>query len=177
MKYHDPLKQILWQMRPYWDQDATRLAVRWAFLKALQCRTLELGAEVYGSDKEERAFCHTCKSRGCSSCGYRVTAQWQRGWWTALPEALYKGITFTMPKELWPLFRNNPLLAKALPVLAAKVIQTWARTRDGLRVGVHCRFTHLQREARVQLACTHNGHWGRAVHLVRFLGLSRLLPE
>jgi hypothetical protein len=136
MKYHDPLKQILSQSRPYWDQDATRPAVRWAFSKALQCRTLELGAEVYGSDKGERAFCHTCKSRGCSSCGYRATAQWQRAWWTALPEALYKGITFTMPKELWPLFRDNPLLVKALPVLAAKVIQTWASARHGLRVGV-----------------------------------------
>ena len=66
MKYHDPLKQILSRMRPYWDQDATRPAVRWAFLKALQCRTPELGAEVYGSENEERAFCHTCKSRACS---------------------------------------------------------------------------------------------------------------
>ena len=47
MKYHDPLKKILSQARPYWDRDEMRPAVRRAFRKALQCRTAELGAEVY----------------------------------------------------------------------------------------------------------------------------------
>ena len=47
MKYHHPLKKILSQARPYWDRDETRPAVRRAFGKALQCRTAELGAEVY----------------------------------------------------------------------------------------------------------------------------------
>ncbi len=136
MKYHDPLKQILSRTRPHWDRDETRPAVRWAFSKASQCRTPALGAEVYASEKQQRIVYHTCKSRPCSSCGYRATAQWQRGWWTALPEALYKGITFTMPKELWPLFRENPLLAKALPVLAAKLIEARVRAKYGLRVGV-----------------------------------------
>jgi hypothetical protein len=101
----------------------------------LQCRTPELGAEVYGSDNEERTFYHTCKSRPCSSCGYRATAQWQRGWWAALPDALYQGITFTMPRELWPLFRHNPLLAKALPALAAKVTQARILAKYGLLPG------------------------------------------
>jgi Putative transposase/Transposase zinc-binding domain len=136
MKYHDPLKQILSRTRPHWDQDETRPAVRWAFGKALQCRTPELGAEVYASEKEERIFNHTCKARPCSSCGYRATRQWQRGWWAALPDALYKGITFTMPRELWPLFRDNPLLAKALPALVAKVIEARVLAKYGLRVGV-----------------------------------------
>ena len=136
MKYHEPLKQILSRTRPHWDQDETRSAVRRVFGKALQCRTAELGAEVYGSGKEEQAFYHTCKARPCSSCGYRATVQWQRGWWTALPEVLYKGITFTMPKELWPLFHENPLLAKALPALAAKVIEARMRAKYGLQVGV-----------------------------------------
>jgi Putative transposase/Transposase zinc-binding domain len=130
------IKQILSRTRPHWDQDETRPAIRRVFGKALQCRTPELGAEVYSSDKEERTFFHTCKSRSCPSCGYRATVQWQRAWWTALPEALYKGITFTMPKELWPLFRDNPLLAKALPVLAAKLIEARVSAKCGLRVGV-----------------------------------------
>jgi hypothetical protein len=136
MKYHDPLKKILSQMRPYWDQNETRPEARWAFGKALQCRTPELGAEVYGSDAEERIFCHTCKSRSCSSCGHRATIQWQRDRWAALPDVPYKGITFTMPKELWPFFRDNPRLAKALPALAAKVIEAPTVTKYGLRVGV-----------------------------------------
>ena len=136
MKYRDPLRQILSQKRPYWDLDETRFAVRWAFGRALQCRTPELGAEVYGSEKEERIFNHTCKSRPCSSCGYRATVQWQRERYAALPDALYKGITFTMPDVLWPLFRDNPALARALPTLAAKVMQARMRAKYGLQVGV-----------------------------------------
>ena len=54
----------------------------------------------------------------------------------ALPDALYKGITFTMPNVLWTVFRDNPRLAKSLPVLAAKVIQARASAKYGLRVGV-----------------------------------------
>src|SRR5664279_4421129 len=137
MKYPDPLRQILSQTRPHWDRDQTRPAVRSAFGKALQCRTPELGAEVYASEKEERTFYHTCKSRTCSSCGYRATTQWQREHWAALPDGPYKGITFTMPKELWPLFRDNPVLAKALPTLAAKLIEARVSAKYGLRVGVN----------------------------------------
>ena len=95
-----------------------------------------LGAEVYGVDGHELIVDHTCKSRACSSCGYRATVQWLRERWAALPEVIYKGVTFTMPKELWSVFRDNPLLARALPVLAAKVIQSRMSAKYGLRVGV-----------------------------------------
>ena len=78
----------------------------------------------------------TCKSRACPSCGYRANVQWLRERWAALPDALYKGITFTMPDLLWPLFRDNPPLAKALPALAAEVIKTRVSVKYGLRVGV-----------------------------------------
>jgi hypothetical protein len=49
---------------------------------------------------------------------------------------MYKGITFTMPKVLWSVFCDNPLLARALPALAAEVIQAQVGARYGLRVGV-----------------------------------------
>jgi hypothetical protein len=62
--------------------------------------------------------------------------QWLRERWAALPDALYKGITFTMPNQLWPLFRDNPPLAKALSALAAEVIKARVSARYGLRVGV-----------------------------------------
>src|SRR5438874_2019143 len=100
-------------------RDKTRPAVRSAFAKASQCRTLELGAEVFASGNEEQVFYHTCKSRPCSSCGYRATVQWQRERWAALPDVPYKGITFTMPDVLWPLFGDNPHLTTALSALAA----------------------------------------------------------
>ena len=136
MKCRDPLKRILSQARPYWDQDEMRPAVRRVFGKAMQCRTAELGAEVYSSESQELILYHTCKSRACPSCGYRANVQWLRERWAALPNALYKGITFTMPDLLWPFFRDNPSLARALPALAAAVIRAQVGVRHGLRIGV-----------------------------------------
>jgi hypothetical protein len=164
MKYHDPLKQILSQTRPHWDRDETRAGARWAFGKALQCRTAELGAEVFASGNRERTFYHTCKSRPCSSCGFRATIQWQRERWTALPDEVYKGITFTMPDVLWPLFRDNPPLANVLSALAAKVIQARASARYGLRVGVmailHTFNGQLEFNAHVHTMVTGGGLFG-----------------
>jgi len=136
MNHSAALKQILSQTRPHWDSEGTCPAARREFGRARRCRTPELGGEVYGSGSEERIFYHTCKSRSCSSCGHRATLQWQRDRWAALPEAPYKGITFTMPKELWPLFRDNRRLAQALPALAAAVVQARVRTKYGLQIGV-----------------------------------------
>jgi hypothetical protein len=136
MKNYHPLKQILARTRPHWDDDRTRATVRRAFSKTLQCRTLELGAEVYASENLERIVYHTCKSRSCSSCGYRSNVQWQRERWAALPDMPYWGITFTMPDVFWPIFCDNPSLAKALSALAAKVIQSRMSARHGLQVGV-----------------------------------------
>jgi Putative transposase/Transposase zinc-binding domain len=136
MKYEHPLKKILSLTRPYWDRDETLPSVRLAFSKTLQCRTAALGAEVYASDDEELVLYHTCKSVTCPSCGHRRNVQWLRERWAALPNVLYKGITFTMPRELWALFRDNPKLAKALSALAAKVIQTRVSAKFGLRIGV-----------------------------------------
>ena len=136
MKYRDPLKQILTRTRSYWDQPHTRAAVRRGFLRASQCRTAELGAEIYSSGDHELVLYHSCKSRACPSCGYRAMVQWLRERWAALPENIYKGITFTMPDLLWPLFRDNPHLAKVLPALAAQVIQIRLIARYGVRIGV-----------------------------------------
>ena len=136
MKYDHPLTKILSLTRPYWDQNGTRPSVRFAFIKTLQCRTEELGAEVYASENQELICCHTCKSPACPSCGHRASVQWLRERWAALPDMLYQGITFTMPNVLWPLFHDNPRLAKALSALAAKVIEARMSAKYGLRAGV-----------------------------------------
>lgn len=136
MKYHDPLKRILEQTHSHWDHDGFRSEVRYAFRRALQCRTPALGAEVYATENRERIVYHTCKSRACPSCGHRATIQWQRDRWWALPDVGYKGITFTMPDLLWQLFRDNRPLTIALPVMAANIIDAWMTSRHGLRVGV-----------------------------------------
>jgi hypothetical protein len=135
MRYKHPLKRILRDNQSLWDVESTRLAVRDSFTKVLQCGTAVLGAEVYSSGMEDRVVFHTCKGRACSSCGVRATSRWQRERWAALPDVQYKGITFTMPNVLWPLFRNRKL-ARLLPVLAAKTVEAWVRAKFGLKVGV-----------------------------------------
>jgi hypothetical protein len=136
MKYRNSLKRILAETRSFWDREGTRDVVRKVFASALKCRTAELGAEVYSSETEELIHYHTCKSRACTSCGNRASIQWRRERWAALPTQSYHGITFSMPDVLWPFFRDNPTLAKALPSLAAGVIETQATARHGLQVGV-----------------------------------------
>src|ERR1035438_2144044 len=136
MKYDHPLKEILSHSRLYWDRQEVRTAVRRVFNKALQCRTPELGAEVYSSENQELVLYHTCKSRACPSCGHRANVQWLRERWAALPTAPYKGITFTMPDLLWSFSRDTPSLSRALPALAAEVIRARVSANYGLRVGV-----------------------------------------
>src|SRR5450755_4763844 len=136
MRYRNPLKRILIESRSSWDHEGTRDVVRRVFATALKCRTAELGAEVYSSENQELTQYHTCKSRACTSCGNRASIQWRRERWAALPTQSYHGITLTMPNVLWPLFRDNPALTKALPALAAGVIQAQVASRYGLRVGV-----------------------------------------
>ncbi len=136
VKRRSSLKRILSQTQPYWDRDQTPPRVRESFRKALLCGTSALGAEVYASENEKRIVFHTCKGRGCSSCGTRTTIQWQRERWAALPDIPYKGITFTMPDVLWPLFRDNPRLMKALPALAASVLRAHASAKHGIQIGV-----------------------------------------
>jgi hypothetical protein len=136
MKYKDPLKLILSRTIPRWDREETCPGVRWAFGRALQCRTPAMGAAVYASEDEERTFNYPCKSRPCTSCGYRASEQWRRERRAALPDVIYKGITFTMPDVLWGLFRDNRQLAKALPALAAGILTTRVKAKYGLEIGV-----------------------------------------
>jgi hypothetical protein len=41
-----------------------------------------------------------------------------------------------MPDVLWPIFQDNPHLARALPALASTVIQTRPKAEHGVRIGV-----------------------------------------
>jgi hypothetical protein len=134
MTYRQPLKQILTATQMQWDRPETRPAVRWNFKRVISCRTRALGAEVFGSETEEKVVFHTCKSRACPSCGHRATLLWQREQYAGLPEIPYVGITFTMPDVLWPLLRHNRRLLHDLAVLGAAAIQQWVKAKYGVRV-------------------------------------------
>jgi hypothetical protein len=136
MKYKDPHKQILFLNRSYWDRDETNLWVRATFLNTLHCRTAAKGGRVFASTTEEKIFFNPCKSPACSSCGYRAGEKWRIERQAALPNVVYHGITFSMPDVLWCIFHDNPRLAKALPALAATVIQTRACLSSGAQAGI-----------------------------------------
>lgn len=125
------LKQILEATRNIWDQDGTRPSVRKNFAAIIDCGTAALGWELYSSDTEERRCYHRCKSRFCPSCGYRSTLQWVKEQEAALPDIPYSGIVFTMPFELWGIFRKNRHLLHDLPTLGAGVIQQWISMKYG----------------------------------------------
>jgi hypothetical protein len=128
------LKRVLEVHRTIWDDEKTRLSVREAFAKVIDCGSAALGAEVFASETEERIVYHTCKSRACPSCGHQATRAWQRDQRRELPEIPYAHVTLTMPDRLWPLFQQNRHLLHDLPVLGAQVLQHWARQKYGIRL-------------------------------------------
>ena len=155
------LKKILTDFRPMWDHEGTRPIARATFKKALDCGTAALGAEVYASDIEHRIVYHTCKSKACSSCGHRATVLWQREQWAALPDVPYREITFTMPNQLWPLFRDNRALLRDLSTIGAKAIQCWIRNEHAAEVGImvvaHTFGRHLNFNSHLHILVTAGG--------------------
>lgn len=133
MRYQQPLRKILSDARDLWDRPGVRDAVRESFNKVAVCRTDALGAEVFASDNEEKVCFHPCKSRSCPSCGHRATILWQREQWAALPDVPYRGVVFTMPNVLWPIFQKNRHLLHDLPALGASVIKEWLKTKYAAR--------------------------------------------
>jgi Putative transposase/Transposase zinc-binding domain len=91
-----------------------------------------LGAEVYASDTETKAICHTCKGRFCPGCGNRATLTWQREQWRALPDVRYFEICFTMPKLFWDYFQQDRRLLSDIAALAASVIMRWIEAHYGV---------------------------------------------
>jgi len=129
----DLFKQILEATRDIWDRPGTRPEVRKSFAAVLACGTPALGWHLYASDTEEKRCYGRCKSRFCPSCGYRATLLWLEQQEAALPDIPYEGIVFTMPRELWTIFKRNRHLLHDLPALGAGVIDQWIRIRYGLR--------------------------------------------
>jgi len=176
-EYDEPLKRILGKTRLYWDHEGVPPHVRGAFRKVLQCRTPALGAEVFASENGELILYHTCKSRACPSCGYWATKKWIPDRVAALPPVPYVGITFSMPDVLWSVFSENRVLADALPILAAKAIESLVSAKHGLRTGVIAFLHTFQWGIKIQLACAYDGYGGRLANLIWFVGTECVLPS
>ena len=121
MRDRQILKQILEATRDVWDRGGTRTSVRKAFASIIDCGTAALGWHIYASENEERRCYHRCKSRFCPSCGLRSTLHWLEEQEANLPDIPYSGVIFTMPSELWEIFRKNRHLLHDLPALGAEI--------------------------------------------------------
>ena len=129
-----PIKQILLDTRPYWDHEGTPAHVRENFIRVINCGTIALGAEIYGSQTESKLVFHTCKSRFCTSCGQRATEAWQEDLEAILPNVPYVGITLTMPMEFRTIFQHNRHLLHGVPAMGAEAIIQWGKARYGVRL-------------------------------------------
>jgi len=129
-----PIKEFLRATRHLWDHPGTPINIRENFSKILACGTIALGAEVYSSGAGIKLVYHTCKSKFCTSCGQRSTEAWQRDLEAILPDIEYRGITLTMPCELWPILQQNRHLLSGMSAMGAEAIQQWVKARYGARV-------------------------------------------
>jgi hypothetical protein len=134
MRREHPIKQILLATRELWDHPGAPANTRETFSKIINCGTLVLGAEVFFSGAEWKFVYHTCKSRFCTSCGQRATEAWKQDLEATLPDIPYRGITLTMPSELWPILQQNRHLLHGVSAMGAEAIQQWMQARFGVRV-------------------------------------------
>lgn len=85
--------------------------IRLSVERMLACGTATMGIRRYCCSSpgcsHNRFFCQSCKSKACSSCGFKATEQWVSQQSHILPDCDWQHITFTIPHLLWPFFNNN----------------------------------------------------------------------
>jgi hypothetical protein len=87
----------------------------------LQCRTAELGGEVYGCLQcgELHFSYHSCGNRHCPKCHGQQTEQWLEKQRLRLLPCPYYLLTFTLPAELRALARSEQKLVYGVLLSAA----------------------------------------------------------
>ncbi|UAN18817.1 IS91 family transposase [Enterobacter asburiae] len=121
--------------------DSVSLWTRLCVERMLACGTTEMGVRRFCCSSpgctHSRFFCQSCKSKACSSCGFKATEQWVAQQSHILPDCDWQHITFTMPHLLWPFFNNNWPLLNQLFQAATRAMLRWAR-KQGAEVGIFC---------------------------------------
>lgn len=164
-----PIKQLLringlW-WRYYCKREKTiRPVVVDNIIKVLACGLSLLGFATWrcpnNSCSHTKAINFSCKSRFCNTCGTKRTNQWIETQQAILPETPWRHIVFTMPDELWPIFKaNRPLLGK-LSRLAAHILLKRAkeqRITPGIFTALHTFGRDLKWNTHVHLSITDSG--------------------
>ncbi|WP_342221419.1 IS91 family transposase [Candidatus Fukatsuia endosymbiont of Tuberolachnus salignus] len=133
-------------------------------IKLFSCGTSALGFASWRCQKagctHTKRICFTCHSRSCPSCGKKATERWVAKQRTVLPITKWQHITFTFPREFWPLFELNRALLTHLSRLAAKVILDFCQPKNllpGLFTALHTHGRALNWHPHVHLSVTCGG--------------------
>ena len=163
------LKQILTDNQAWWNfqkefEGKLRKAIKTNIVKVLSCKNPARGYQKFQcSDSKcthSKKVFFTCKSRLCSSCGRKATADWINKQLNILPDVSWQHITFTMPDALWDFFAYNRELLNIIPKLAAQSIKKIAKDKKvtpGIFIAIHTFGRDLKFNVHIHLSVTLGG--------------------
>ncbi|MDE1465932.1 IS91 family transposase [Spartinivicinus poritis] len=144
-------------------RDTLRPAIVDNIIKILSCGLSVRGYAIFRCSNDKcshtKRIYFSCKGRFCPTCGKKLTEQWIQKQQTILPDPPWQHITFTMPGELWELFKLNRFLLNDLSRLSANTLLKFAKNK-GITPGI---FTALHTFGR-------DLKWNTHVHLSITLG-------
>lgn len=107
--------------------------------KMLMCRTGLLGCHWYACPLGcgfEVLVPHSCKSRFCSCCGYKITDDWIKVRFNYLLNCPYQHVVVTVPAAYrWMIKLDKKIALNFFLHCATETIQEWAKSR-GFTVGI-----------------------------------------
>lgn len=169
MKNKYTIKQILLSNQNWWrfyeaNKKKIRVGILICIVKLLSCRNVIRGYHQYRCENPScthiKRIAHTCKGKGCSSCGKKATELWIAKQNGILPDTQWQHITFTMPSVLWDFFWLNRYLLDSVAKIAAHSVLSIAK-KEGLTpaifIAIHTFGRDLKRNVHIHLSTTRGG--------------------
>ena len=163
------IKQILTSNHNWWrfynsHKDNIRNDILVCITKLLSCKHSIRGYHKYSCSNPEcshvKYIPHSCKCKGCSSCGKKATEIWIQTQAQILPQTTWQHITFTMPSELWGFFWFNRALLNKIGKIAAQCVKYFAKKKGiiiGIFIAIHTFGRDLKRNVHIHLSTTTGG--------------------
>jgi len=169
MKKKYSIKQILTSNGNWWRfYEANKAKIRPSILscvvKLLSCRTMVRGYHQYRCEDSActhiKRISHTCKGKGCSSCGKKATELWIEKQNGVLPDTEWQHITCAMPDVFWDFFWLNRNLLNEVGKIAADAVLSIAKTKGitpAIFIAIHTFGRDLKRNVHIHLSTTRGG--------------------
>ncbi|HLB41296.1 MAG TPA: IS91 family transposase [Gammaproteobacteria bacterium] len=169
MKKKYTIKQILTSNGNWWrfyeaNKAKIRAGILTGIVKLLSCRTIVRGYHQYRCENPDcphiKRIAHSCKGKGCSSCGKKATELWIEKQNGILPDTEWQHITFTMPDVFWDFFWLNRHLLNEVGKIAADAVLSIAKTKGvipAIFIAIHTFGRDLKRNVHIHLSTTRGG--------------------